>query len=126
MAEAAAQKPSKAQPLTRKQLHKLAVRKRVRHARERQLRNQSIRSFLRTTTKSFLGAIEAGDAEKARQLYERCSREFDQAAAKGIIHRNAANRKKARLALKLHDLLSPSTRQRPGRPHKATPPEASA
>jgi small subunit ribosomal protein S20 len=105
MAEAAAeQKPKQAQPLTRLQRRKQAVRKRVRQSERRRLRNLAVKTFLKTTARRMLLAIEAKDVSQAQELYRRCSREYDKAASKGIIHPNAASRKKARLARRLSEL----------------------
>ncbi len=63
--------------------------KRARQVTQRTLRNRSVTSRLRTLHKGAAGT----DANKVRQLIS----EIDRAAKRGIIHRNAANRRKARL-----------------------------
>ena len=66
--------------------------KRARQTLKRSLRNRSGISRLRTMQKSALTGDKA-DAEKVRALISA----IDRAAKRGIIHRNAARRRKARL-----------------------------
>jgi small subunit ribosomal protein S20 len=40
--------------------------------------------------------------EKAKLLYPEVAKKIDKAAAKGTIHKNAASRRKAKLALRLN------------------------
>lgn len=57
-------------------------------------RNKAVKSSLKTAVRKFREAAEAGDAEKAQDLAHRARRELDQAASRGVIHKNqAANRK---------------------------------
>ena len=60
------------------------------------LRNQSVKSALRTAVRGFREAIDAGEKDKAAELLSTTSRKLDKAASKGVIHKNqAANRKSA-------------------------------
>lgn len=60
------------------------------------LRNKPVRSSLRTATRRFRQAADAGDAAKATELARQTGRLLDKAASKGVIHaRQAANRKSA-------------------------------
>ena len=68
------------------------------------LRNQSVRSALRTAVRGFREAVEAGEKEKASELLESTSRKRDKAASKGVIHKNQAANKKSALALALNKL----------------------
>jgi small subunit ribosomal protein S20 len=68
--------------------------KRIRTNERRRLRNQSVKSSLRTAIRGFREAVEAGDKDKASELLHATSRKLDKAASKGVIHKNqAANRK---------------------------------
>ena len=62
------------------------------------LRNQSVKSSLRTAVRSFREAAEAGDKEKAAELLDATSRKLDKAASKRVIHKNQAANKKSALA----------------------------
>ncbi|MGH8095440.1 MAG: 30S ribosomal protein S20 [Chthoniobacterales bacterium] len=66
--------------------------KRARQSSARTLRNRSVVSYLRSLTKRH--ATEGGKAEDHRALVSA----LDKAAKRGVIHRNVANRRKARLA----------------------------
>ena len=66
--------------------------KRARQNPRRTLRNRSVVSHLRSLVKQ--NATSGGKAETQRALVSA----LDKAAKRGVIHRNAANRRKARLA----------------------------
>ena len=70
----------------------------------RRLRNKSVKSSLHTAVRGFREAIEAGDKEKAGELLVSTSRKLDQAASKGVIHKNQAANRKSALALALNQL----------------------
>ncbi|MGH2847548.1 MAG: 30S ribosomal protein S20 [Thermoleophilaceae bacterium] len=70
--------------------------KRIRTNEKARLRNQSIKSALKTAVRRFRAAADAGDKDKALSELQTASRKLDQAVSKGVIHRNqAANRKSA-------------------------------
>ncbi len=77
-----------------------AAKKEIRKNARRRQRNRLVKAKTRTVTKRAVGAIEAGDAN-AEALMRQAQTELDAAAQKGIIHRNAAARKKSRLAKRL-------------------------
>lgn len=66
--------------------------KRARQTGRRALRNRSVRSRLRGMQKQTLSGATS-DTNQVRALISA----IDKAAKRGIIHRNAANRRKARL-----------------------------
>jgi small subunit ribosomal protein S20 len=68
------------------------------------LRNQSVKSSLRTAVRGFREAVDAGDKEKAGELLVKTSRQLDKAASKGVIHKNQAANKKSALALALNKI----------------------
>ena len=68
------------------------------------LRNQSVKSSLRTAIRSFREAAESGHKDKAAELLASTSRKLDKAASKGVIHRNQAANKKSALARAFHKL----------------------
>ncbi|MDR3070969.1 MAG: 30S ribosomal protein S20 [Propionibacteriaceae bacterium] len=71
-------------------------KKRILTNEKARLRNKSVKSALRTSIRKFQEAVDAGDAEKAKELARVATRALDKAAAKGVIHSNqAANRKSA-------------------------------
>lgn len=67
------------------------------------LANKAVRSELKTRTKAAVAAAgtdEAGDAFKVAQ------KKLDKAATKGVIHKNAAARRKSRLAKRVNAAAS--------------------
>ncbi|NLD85880.1 MAG: 30S ribosomal protein S20 [Actinomycetales bacterium] len=68
------------------------------------LRNQSIKSALRTSIRNLRAATEAGDKERAGALLVATSRQLDKAATKGVIHQNQADNKKSALAKAVNQL----------------------
>jgi small subunit ribosomal protein S20 len=70
--------------------------KRNRQTLKRQSRNKAVRSELRTRTKRAIGAIDGG-AEDVEETLRLAIKRIDKAAAKGVIHKNQAANRKARL-----------------------------
>jgi small subunit ribosomal protein S20 len=67
--------------------------KRNRQNERRRLRNKSVRSEMRTRSKTAVAAIDSGADDSASAIAAAVKR-IDRAAAKGVIHKNqAANRK---------------------------------
>ena len=64
------------------------------------LRNRMDKSELKTAIRRFDEALASGDKEAAETAYLAAVKTVDQSAAKGVIHKNAADRKKAQLAKK--------------------------
>ena len=64
------------------------------------LRNRMDKSELKTAVHRFDEALKSGDKEAAQAAYLAAVKTVDQSAAKGVIHKNAADRKKAQLAKK--------------------------
>ena len=73
-----------------------SVMKDVKKSRERRLRNLAAKSRIKTMVKKSKGAIQTGDADVALLVSQTVSI-IDKAAEKGIIHKNAAARRKSRL-----------------------------
>jgi small subunit ribosomal protein S20 len=80
--------------------------KRIRQSEKRRVRNAAVRSTVRTAVKGTRTAIEGGQADQAREALYRTIQLLDKAATKGVIHRNAAARKKSRLTRQLNALAS--------------------
>lgn len=70
--------------------------KRNRQTIKRQARNKAVRSELRTRTKRAIAAIESG-AENSDEALRLAIKRIDKAAARGVIHKNQASNRKARL-----------------------------
>ena len=75
-----------------------SAKKRILVNDKKNLRNRSIKSALKTTVKKFNAAVAEGNKELAAFMLPGVISAVDKAAAKGIMHKNAANRKKAELS----------------------------
>ncbi|EAX47509.1 ribosomal protein S20 [Thermosinus carboxydivorans Nor1] len=71
---------------------------------ERRARNFPVKTAIRTISRKVAEAVQAGQVEEAKTLLTKASSIIDKAAAKGVIHKNAAARKKSRLAQKVNAL----------------------
>ena len=69
---------------------------------ERRAKNFAVRSTIRTAIRKVVEATVAGQADDAKALLTIASKVIDKAAAKGVIHKNAAARRKSRLARKIN------------------------
>lgn len=78
-----------------------SAKKRVKVIATKTLRNKAINSNLKTTIKKAEAAI-AGSADDRAAAVSLAMKKIDQAAAKGLLHKNTAARKKAHLAVKLN------------------------
>ena len=75
-----------------------SAKKRINVIAKKHMRNKSVRSSTKTAVKKFLAAIEAGDKPQAQETHRLAVKAIDQAASKGIFHKNTASRKKSQLA----------------------------
>ncbi|MDJ0394537.1 30S ribosomal protein S20 [Rhodococcus sp. G-MC3] len=79
-------------------------KKRILTNERSRLRNQSVKSSLRTIIRSFRTAEAAGDKETASAILVTAARQLDKAASKGVIHKNQAANKKSALSLAVNKL----------------------
>ncbi|HEC80008.1 MAG TPA: 30S ribosomal protein S20 [Firmicutes bacterium] len=73
-------------------------KKRLRQSEKRRLRNQAVKSRMRTFIKKARLAIESENEDEAKNQLRLAYSEIDVAARKGVIHKNQADRRKSRLA----------------------------
>ena len=78
-----------------------SAKKKVLVIEKKAMRNKAVKSALKTQVKKFLAAIEANDKETAVKLYPETVSAIDSAVTKGVLHKNNANNRKAKLAKKL-------------------------
>ncbi len=79
-----------------------SAKKRVKVIQTKTLQNQMVKSQLHTVVKKFNAAVASGDKEAALAAYTLAVKKVDQAAARGIMHKNAAAHKKSAFTLKLN------------------------
>jgi len=79
-----------------------SVIKDVKKSRQRRLRNRSVKSALKTYVKKARLVIDKGEMEVAPKAVALAAKKLDKAVTKGIIHKNQAARRKARLMKRLN------------------------
>ena len=75
-----------------------SARKRAKQAIVRRDHNMSLRTQVRTAIKSVKKAVASGNKDAAAKSLVESQRVIDRIVAKGILHRNAGDRHKSRLA----------------------------
>jgi len=73
----------------------------IKKSAKKTLRNQSVQSELKTEAKKILELISSKKMEEAKTQLNYLMSQLDKAKSKGIIHKNTASRKIARLMKKL-------------------------
>jgi len=83
-----------------------SAKKRMRQNELLRSRNRARRSTMRSAIKSFLQAVDSGDAETASSKWPNTQAVIDRTARLGVIHPNTAARTKSRLSRRLQQLSS--------------------
>ena len=78
--------------------------KRVKTDKIKRDRNRSRKSELKTQIKKNIRAIKDNDLAKAQQLLKKTFSLLDKSAQKNLIHKNTANRIKAKLSRKIEKI----------------------
>ncbi len=81
--------------------HSLSAKKRIRQNEKHKARNRWRKGNLREAVKAFLQAVQHGSVDQAEDTFRTACSVIDKTAAKGVIHRNTAARKKSRLSARL-------------------------
>ncbi|RPI09992.1 MAG: 30S ribosomal protein S20 [Zetaproteobacteria bacterium] len=81
----------------------------LRRTERRTARNRAAQGKLRSTLKRARVAIAAGQTEAAQKAVAAALPIIDRAPGKGILHKNAAARHKARLMRRLSKLATPAS-----------------
>ncbi|MDE3229355.1 MAG: 30S ribosomal protein S20 [Chloroflexota bacterium] len=80
-----------------------SAKKRMRIEEKRRLRNNTVKSTVRTFLTKARGAITASpEAETTEEAIRAAISNLDKAVTKGVLHKNNAARRKARLMARLH------------------------
>jgi len=75
-----------------------SARKRASQAITRRAHNASLRTSVRSAIKNVKKALAAGGKDAAAKALRDTQRVIDRVVAKGVLHRNAGDRQKSRLA----------------------------
>ncbi len=78
--------------------------KRNRTNEKRRIRNQAVKSELKTLVRKTREAVESGDKEAAEKNLRVAARKLDVAVSKGVIHKNQAANRKSRLAKRVNSM----------------------
>jgi small subunit ribosomal protein S20 len=78
--------------------------KRHRQSEKRRVRNKHLKTQLRHIVRTVRASVDQKDKKTAADTLAGASRALAKAASKGVIHRNAAARKIARLSRAVHAL----------------------
>jgi len=81
-----------------------SAQKRILVTKKRTLVNTIAETKLKTVIKKFNAAVESGDKAAALVAYKVAVKSVDQAAARGIIHKNAAAHKKSQFTLAINKM----------------------
>lgn len=81
-----------------------SAKKRVKLSAIHNIRGREQRSLLRKSLKKFYAAAAGGDRSEVEGAYKVAIHLVDKAAARGILHKNNAARKKSALTLRLNAL----------------------
>ncbi|MBF0357715.1 MAG: 30S ribosomal protein S20 [Magnetococcales bacterium] len=80
--------------------------KRIRQTEKQTLRNNKVKSRLRTFCKRVLTTVDSGDAAAAQTALKEAISELAISARKGIIHKNQAARRSKRLSARVKQLAT--------------------
>ncbi len=78
--------------------------KRNKQNEKRRMRNKAVKSSLKTAVRRFNETLATGDPEAAEAQLQAAARKLDQAASKGVIHKNQAANRKSAIAKRLAGL----------------------
>jgi small subunit ribosomal protein S20 len=81
--------------------HTRSAKKSLRKSSQRRLHNRAVKKEIKTQIKKVLAAA-AGTPDQLQAEFNLAAKRLDKAAAKGVVHRNLAARKKSQLARLLH------------------------
>ncbi len=81
-------------------------KKRIRSNERKRLRNVRVKSTIKTEIKKVEQAISEGNVEVAKAQFSEMASVLDSAAAKGIIKKNTASRKKSRIAKRINAIIA--------------------
>jgi len=81
--------------------------KRARQAETKRVRNAHTKSTMKTYIKKLMTAMEKKNKDELNDAFKKAVAYISKASSKGVIHKNNAARKIARLSKKVHALSQP-------------------
>jgi small subunit ribosomal protein S20 len=83
--------------------HTKSAKKHLRQSEKRRERNRAAKKAIKSQIKKTLELAKTGTAEQLKEAYNLAAKKLDKAAARHIVHRNLAARKKSQLGLLLRN-----------------------
>lgn len=80
-----------------------SAKKRVLVIKKKTEHNIPIKTSVKTSVRRFEEALTTGDNAKVQDALQKAYKTIDMAATKGVLHKNAAARKKSRLTKKVNN-----------------------
>ena len=81
--------------------------KKARQSEKKRLRNQAVKTYIKTVSKKVEAALEQGGTlDSAKEALQKAIPALNRAASKGVIHKNKASRKISRLTRKVNAALN--------------------
>ena len=80
--------------------------KRMRVTAKRTARNRRVKSTVKTAVRKYSDTLAQGNLDVAGDTLTQGVRTLDKAVSKGVLHKNAAARKKSRLAKRLNKAVA--------------------
>jgi len=81
-----------------------SAKKRILTSQKKAAANKSVKSSVKTAVKKVLAAVDNGDKTAAAEALKAAESTIDKAASKGVLHKNTASRKVARLSARIDKL----------------------
>ena len=81
-----------------------SAKKRTKVIAAKTLKNQMFKTSMKTTIKKYEAAVVNNDKANSEKTYKDAVKKIDKAAARGIVHKNKAARKKSQFAKKYASL----------------------
>lgn len=96
--------------------HSLSAKKRIRQNEKRRARNRARRATLKTRIRQVRETLAQGAVEPAVEALRVATKALDRASSRGTLHKNAAARRKSRLAKKVNALKGRGTKAAAAKP----------
>jgi len=86
--------------------NKPSAKKSLRQNKKRRARNIRRKTDIKDSVKQLDKSLEDNDPAAVEKALRICFKSLDKAAAKGVIHKNKASRRKSRLAARTNKILN--------------------
>ena len=84
-------------------IHKSVIKRQKQSEKKHEI-NKSVKSMLKTLAKKVEQAVEAKNADVAKDAMVKAMKAYDTAASRGILHKSTASRKISRLSTRVHKI----------------------